>query len=500
MIRVTLKGLLARKLRLALTSLAIVLGVGMVCGTFVLTDTVDAGVHDIIGGAYAKADAVVTARAVFGGGDVNSFPESTLARIRGLGDVRSAAGEAAGQAEIIGANGKVVSRASGSEYGLSIDPAYARFSALHLVAGSWPQGPGQVAIDQQTADSQHDGVGSHVDVIASGARERRYDVSGVVDFGSSTSLAGGTIAVFDLPTAQRLFGERNELDQIDVAARPGVATAALLAQIRTVLPPHTRVRTGGQEAQAAFNDSKGVLDTFRDFLLAFAGIALFVGAFVIANTLSITVAQRARELATLRTLGATARQVRFTVVLEGLVTGLVASAVGLVAGLGLARGLEALFDALGADLPLTGLVFATRTIVVSLLVGTLVTTLASVIPAVRATRVPPIAAVREGSMLPPSRLARFGPAVAVIVAAGAIALICTGAFVSALSTGPRLLLIASASSRCSWRWRWPPRASPGRSRWCSGGRQAWSAARRARWRGRTRCATPPARRRPPPRS
>ena len=443
MIRVTLKGLLARKLRLALTSLAIVLGVGMVCGTFILTDTVNAGVHDIIGGAYAKADAVVSAKAVFGGGDVNSFPQSTLGRIRGLGDVRSAGGAAVGQAEIIGANGKVVSRASGSEYGLSIDPAYARFSALHLVAGSWPHGPAQVAIDQQTADSQHYAVGSHVGVIANGAQERRYDVSGVVDFGSSTALAGGTISVFDLPTAQRLFGERNELDQIDVAARPGVATAALLAQIRTVLPPHTRVRTGGQQAQAAFNDSKGVLDTFRDFLLAFAGIALFVGAFVIANTLSITVAQRARELATLRTLGATARQVRFTVVLEGLVTGLVASVVGLGVGLGLAKGLEALFDALGADLPLTGLVFATRTIVVSLLVGTLVTALASLLPAVRATRVPPIAAVREGSMLPPSRLARFGPAVAATVAAVAIALICVGAFVSGISTGPRLLLIAT---------------------------------------------------------
>jgi putative ABC transport system permease protein len=441
-IRVTLKGLRARKLRLALTSLAIVLGVGMMCGTFILTDTVDAGVRDIIGGAYAKADAVVSAKAVFGGGNVNSFPATTLGRIRGLGDVQSAGGEAAGQAEIIGTNGKVVSRAGGSEYGLSMDPAYAHFSALHLIAGSWPHGPGQVAIDQQTADSQHYGVGDHVEVIANGARERRYDVSGVVDFGTATSLAGGTISVFDLPTAQRLFGEPRELDQIDVASRHGISSNALLAQIRSVLPPHTRVRTGGQQAQSEFSNSEGVLNTFRDFLLAFAGIALFVGAFVIANTLSITVAQRARELATLRTLGATARQIRFTVVLEGFVTGLVASVVGLVVGLGLAKGLEALFNGLGADLPLTGLVFATRTIVVSLVVGTVVTALASLLPAVRATRVPPIAAVREGSMLPPSRLARFGPAVAVIVGCVAIALICVGAFVSGIATGPRLLLVA----------------------------------------------------------
>ncbi len=442
MIRVTLKGLLARKLRLALTSLAIVLGVGMVCGTFILTDTVDAGVKGIIGGAYAKADAVVTAKAVFGGGDVNSFPASTVGRIRGLGDVEAAAGRVGGQAEILGRNGKVVSRAGGQEYGFGIDPAYERFTAVHILAGSWPHGPGQVAIDEQTASSQHYRVGDHVGVIANGARERRYDVSGVVDFGTATSLAGGTIAVFDLRTAQRLFDEPGELDQIDVAARHGVPTGALLAQIRSVLPPHTRVRTGGQQAQADFNDSRSVLDTFRDFLLAFAGIALFVGAFVIANTLSITVAQRARELATLRTLGATARQVRFTVVLEGVVTGLVASAVGLVVGLGLAKGLESLFDALGADLPLTGLVFATRTIVVSLVVGTVVTALASLLPAVRATRVPPIAAVREGAMLPQSRLARFGPAVALGVGAIAVALICVGAFASGIATGPRLLLVA----------------------------------------------------------
>ena len=247
--------------------------------------------------------------------------------------------------------------------------------------------------------------------------------------------------MFDLPTAQTLFGKQGQLDQIDVAAKPGVATRSLLAQIGSVLPANTQVRTGQAQAQVEVNDESSLLGTFRYFLLAFGGIALFVGAFVIANTLSITVAQRTREFATLRALGASSRQVRRAVVLEGLVTGLVASAIGLVVGLGLAKGLEALFRADGVRLPLTSLVFTTRTVIVSLVVGTVVTVVASLWPAVRATRVPPIAAVREGSVLPPSRLARFGPAVALVVCAAALGLVCLGAFLSALPTGTRLLLL-----------------------------------------------------------
>ncbi len=300
-----------------------------------------------------------------------------------------------------------------------------------------------MVIDAETAGSQGFRVGDRIGVITNGGRERRFRVTGIAGYGSSPSLAGDTLALFDLPTAQRLFGEPGELDQIDVAARPGVGSAAVVRQIRAVLPPHTQVRTSAQQARSTFNDYDSAITILRDFLLAFGGVALFVGAFVIANTLSITVAQRAREFATLRTLGATARQVRLTVLLEGLVTGLVASAVGLFAGLALARALEALFRAGGLKLPLAGLVFATRTVILSLAVGTAVTLVASLVPALRATRVPPIAAVREGSVLPPTRLARFGPAVALAVCGAALALACVGAFVSALATGTRLLLLGA---------------------------------------------------------
>src|SRR6185312_6483863 len=186
----------------------------------------------------------------------------------------------------------------------------------------------------------------------------------------------------------------------------------LVAEIRPILPPGTQVRTG--EAQAS-KDAEGAtefISFLQDFLLAFGFIALFVGAFVIANSLGITIAQRAREFATLRTIGASRRQVLWSVIVEALIIGLIGSVVGLFLGLLLAKGLNKLFVAIGINLPQGTTVFATRTIVVSLLVGTLITVLASLRPARRATRVPPIAAVREGSVLPPSRWARFGPATA----------------------------------------------------------------------------------------
>ena len=245
-----------------------------------------------------------------------------------------------------------------------------------------------------------------------GGAVQKFRISGIAEFGQAASLGGATLAIFDLATAQTLFHKQGELDQIDVSAKSGVTSTALVSQIKTVLPPHTQVLTSESQAKEKANEVGTGLKFLQYFLLAFGGIALFVGAFVIANTLSITVAQRTREFATLRAMGATGSQIRRVVVIEGLVTGLFASVIGLFVGLGLAKGLDELFKAFGADLPQTGLVFATRTVIVSIVLGTLVTVLASLRPAVRATRVPPIAAVREGSILPPSRFARFGPVVA----------------------------------------------------------------------------------------
>ncbi|MDX6401069.1 MAG: putative transport system permease protein, partial [Gaiellaceae bacterium] len=260
-----------------------------------------------------------------------------------------------------------------------------------------------------------------------------------VRFGGVSSLGGATIAIFDLPTAQRIFNKVGKLDSIGIASKQNVTPDQLVAEVKPLLPPTAQVRTGAQEAKQAAKDTNGFLSFLEYFLLAFGFIALFVGAFVIANTLGITIAQRMRELATLRTLGATRRQVYWSVVLEAFVIGVIASVIGLFLGLGLAKLLNALFVWLGIDLPQVGTVFKERTVVVALLVGVVVTLIAAIRPALRATKVEPIAAVREGAVLPRSRLARFGPYIAILVIVLSIGLMLVGLFVGGLSTKLRLL-------------------------------------------------------------
>ena len=235
----------------------------------------------------------------------------------------------------------------------------------------------------------------------------RLKISGLVKFGSASSLGGATLAGLQLPTAQRLLGRVGKLDEIRASAKPGTSPKQLVAQIRPVLPRDTQVRTGAQQAQQDSTSITGFLNFLKTFLLVFAGVALFVGSFVIANSLSITIAQRTREFATLRTLGASRKQVRRSILVESFVIGVIASVIGLVVGLALAQGLFALFNAAGVTLPNTGTVVKARTIIVALLVGVVVTVLASLRPAIRATRVEPIAAVREGATIPEGRLAKY---------------------------------------------------------------------------------------------
>jgi putative ABC transport system permease protein len=231
-------------------------------------------------------------------------------------------------------------------------------------------------------------------------------ITGTVEFGSLDSLGNATLAVFDVATAQDLVGKQGQLDQISVEAAPGASPEQLAQDIAKALPSNLQVETGSAQAASDSEDSQEAIDAIRAFLLAFAGISLFVGAFVIFNTLSMTIAQRIRELATLRTLGASRMQILASLLLEGLIIGVIASALGVLLGLLLAKGLTSLFDALGLGLPDAPSVFETRTAVVSILLGVSVTVLSTITPALRATRVPPIAAVREGSILPRSAISQ----------------------------------------------------------------------------------------------
>jgi putative ABC transport system permease protein len=449
MIRVVLKGMAGRKLRAFLTALAVVIGVSMVSGTFVLTDTFKKAFDAIFSESYEGTDALISGKKIV---DFSSSGRATVSadlldQVKALPDVEAAAGGIldlqgnSNPARLVDENGKTIGGTGGAPtFGVGLDSSQLRFSPLTLVEGVWAKGADQVVIDANTADDQGYAVGDELGVAALGP-VKQYEITGIARFGSADSLGGATIAVFDLPTAQALYQKQRRFDVISVAAKEGVSPQKLADEIQPLLPPEAEVQTGEAQAAADSKSTREDLNFITYFLLGFGAIALFVGAFVIFNTLSITVAQRTREFATLRTLGASRRQVLRSVILEGFVIGLLASVVGLFVGLGLGIGMNSLFVAFGIDLPQAGTVFAPRTIYVSLLVGTTVTVLASIVPAFRATRVPPISAVREGSTLPEARFARFTPYAALATIGIAVAALAAGLFVGGLGTKNVLLLL-----------------------------------------------------------
>jgi putative ABC transport system permease protein len=439
-----LRGLLGRKLRTALTAIAIVLGVATVSGTYVLTDSINNAFHSIFYETRAGSDAVISGKSPFdisgdSGTTKPSFDESLLTKVRGLPEVGEAEGQVNGDAHLIGKDGKAIVYGGAPNLGFSIANGASRFNPLQLVSGTWPKAS-EVVIDKSTAKKEHFAIGQVVGVQAQGPVQK-LRISGIVKFGSVSTIGGATLSGFDLPTAQHLFAKQGKLDEIAVAAAQGVSTPKLVAAIEKIVPPDTTVRTSKAQSHEDAKETDSFISFLQKFLLGFGGVALFVGSFVIANSLSITIAQRTREFATLRTLGASRSQVLRSVMLEALVMGVLASVVGLFAGLALAKGLFSLFDAVGFTLPNNGLTLETRTIVVALLVGIVVTLLASLRPALRATRVPPIAAVREGATLPESRWARFRLPAAIVLTGLGFAGLLVGLFVSDLSTGQILLFM-----------------------------------------------------------
>jgi putative ABC transport system permease protein len=439
MIGVALKGLLGRKLRAILTAFAIVLGVAMISGSFVLTDTLGKGFDGIYDESYASADAVISTKVATGteenADEAPAFSANVLDRVEQLPGVRVAQGSIEDDISLTDKAGKPFG-GDGLALGVAAD-ADQSLNPIQIVMGDWPHGDGQLAIDKSTAEAQQLKVGDTVGAYGDGP-VRKYEISGVVRFGSVDSIGGTSISVFDLPTAQRLFDKQGKLDLIRLGAKPGVSETELTRQIRPLLSETTKVNTATAQASEDSDETQQGMSIMKYVLLGFGGIALFVGSFVIANTLAITVAQRMRELATLRTLGASRRQVLRSVMLESLVIGLLGSVVGLFFGLGIAAGLKALVTATGTELPSSGLVFAPRTIVVSLVVGTLIALLASLRPAIKATRVEPIAAVREGAVLPPSRFARYALPAALTVIAVAVGLFSYGVFASGLDVVVRI--------------------------------------------------------------
>ena len=448
MIRFALKSLLGRKLRTTLTALAIVLGVAMMSGAYVLTDTIEKAFDSILTQSYAGTDAVVTGKDPGFGFEGESalappIPEATLERVRGIDGVEVATGSVQDfKTKLLRPDGETIETggAPSLAFGIDTSPRYERFNPLNLVEGRWPKGGREVVVDAGVADDEGLRLGDRIGVAALD-KAQDFEIVGIAKYGDVSSLGGATFAIFDVPTAQALFDKEGELDSVQAAAAEGTTPEQLTKRIRDELGGEFTVRTGVEEAEEQSSEIGTFTTIIRYFLLSFAGIALFVGAFVIFNTLSITVAQRMREFAIVRTLGASRRQVLGSVILEALVIGLSASVVGLFAGLGLAVGLDALFRALNFDLPKTETVFATRTIVVSLLVGTLVTLAAGLLPAIRATKVPPIAAVREGATMPRGRFARVTPYAAGVIVVLAVLALAYGTLADGLAIGDRFALL-----------------------------------------------------------
>ena len=395
--KVVLQGLLAHKLRLALTALAIVLGVTFISGTLVLTDTLHNTFNTLFGHVYQNVDFVIRGKAAFADttGDTGAIrkpiPQSIAATVRRVPGVAYADGSVTGYAQFVSRDGKAISTGGAPTLGVSYI-TNRQLSSLHLSSGSAPTTPHEVVMDAGTAQKYHFVVGDPVRVLLAGPPQT-FTVSGIVTFGTANNLAGATIAAFDLPTAQRLFGEEGRYDAINVLTTPGADKRSVEHAIAAVLPTGVQVVTGQTVANEQANDINHALSFFSTALLVFAFISLFVGAFTIFNTFSITVGQRTRELALLRIVGASRRQVFRSVLAEALIVGVVSSLLGLGLGVLAALGLEALLKGFGITLPSGPLVFETRTVIVALLVGVGVTVVSAISPARRAVRIPPVAAL-----------------------------------------------------------------------------------------------------------
>jgi putative ABC transport system permease protein len=400
MLSLVLRGFLQRKLRVLLTGIAIALGVALMSGTYVLTDTINRSFAGIFNVANHGHDVVITPTQSLGRAtrsQTSPITDQTLAQVRATAGVAEAAGSIFTPGTFLDVHGKRLTTGGAPAFVASEVPA--RFESFSAVRGRFPANADEVAIDEATAERAGLKLGEPM-LVAGSAPAKRYTIVGITKFGGGQSFGGAGAAILTLAEAQRVIGQQGHFDQIDVAAQPGVTAGELRDRIRAALPRGLDVRTGAEQAAKETSDLESNLSFLRTFLLVFAYVSLVVGAFIIFNTFSITVAQRTREFGLLRTLGASRAQIMRSVVYEGLLLGVCGALLGLLGGIALAPALDQLFKAFGADLPDSGTVLQTRTIVVSLLVGVSVTVLAGLAPALRATRVPPLAAMREGVEIP----------------------------------------------------------------------------------------------------
>lgn len=404
MFRATLKSLLSRKIRLVLSGMAVVLGVAFVSGAFILTDSLGKRFESLFETLNADVAVVAQARTddTAPRGDAAQLTQTTLDKMAAVDGVDKAHGDVSAMGIIpFDEAGEPIRTAGPPQLGVGFGAGDDQdLGLLRLSSGEAPEGPGEVALTKFTAERGKLAVGDRIQVFV--PREKKsvdVTVSGLLVYsGDRPSLAGETIVAFETEVAQRYFyGAPGRFSKISVSARDNVSETALMERVAPLLPTGFEAKTGTELAESQASEIKEGLGFFSTFLLVFAAIALFVGAFIIFNTFTMLVAQRTRELALFRAMGASRGQVNRSVLFEAVVVGLIGSTIGLALGFGIAFLLQLGLNALGTELPGGALLLKPRTVVAAFVVGVLVTAMAAIVPAVRASRVPPVAAMRDAA-------------------------------------------------------------------------------------------------------
>ena len=444
MLKLSLQNLLAHKRRLIGTALSIVIGIAFLAGTFVLTDTIGRTFDNLFANVYQKTDAYVRSSQKIESDQQTIYyriPASTVDQVRAVDGVADAVGVVGGSASITAKDGKAITTSGAPT--LAGDISDNSLSPWRMQpGGTFPSGPDQAVIDLGSAKKGKLKVGDPVTIVSQ-AGSHVFQLVGTVKFGSTDSPGSATYALFDLPTAQAFVGAPGQIDAVMARAKSGVSQQQLVDRIKGAVSADHQVITGKAITAETQSQIRKALSFFSVFLRVFAVIALFVGSFIIYNTFSIIVAQRKRETALLRAIGAGRRQVLGSILLESIGIGLVASVVGFGAGIAMAVALKALLAVFGIGIPAGGLAILPRTAIVSIVVGVLITVFSAVFPSIKASRIAPIAALRDVAVdrAGTSRSRLVSGAVVTVLGVVGIVLGLTGTGISWLGLGAGLLFI-----------------------------------------------------------
>jgi putative ABC transport system permease protein len=453
-LKAAFKSLFAHKTRLVLTAVSIILGVAFIAGTYIYTDTTNEAFTGIMDDAFSGLDVVVTGDSEFTfSGTGIYFDQSLVDDIAAVDGVERVIPSVDGiGTQILDPDGEPIGGGGPPQLSGYVPEDLAGAGGIVMREGRAPAGGDEVAIDARSAEAGGYAVGDTVPIVSQAIPVTDFTLSGIMSFGEADNLGGATLAFFDLPTAQAVLGQEGKVTGAGVLAAPGTDIDDLTSRIGDVLPDNAKAQTSQSAAEEQAAEFQEALSFFNTFLLVFGFIALFVGAFIIYNTFQIVIAQRARELALMRAIGSTRSQVVRAVLIEALIIGAVASLIGVAVGAGLAMALRAALDSFGVALPGGGLVIQPRTVVIAILVGIVVTVVSALAPALHASRVPPVAAMRQDAIRPERRASVWRAVIGVALLLLGAGSMYTGLFgdvdnttaaLSSIGLGAALILVAA---------------------------------------------------------